>query len=128
MQTRDIVGFILVPVVLLAAAWLISDYQLWNPVASLTIPWFCTALALALLVLGATCLIVGAAPAAVPMKAALVIYGVTVIVVAVGLVVDGLDDLDGGTALTSLVEWVGFSLILLAVFMAPRLGPSEPAA
>lgn len=127
MHTRDIVGFIVLPLVLLAAGYLAGSQNQWADVGSLTISWFCSCLALAIVIVGVTGLLVQAPPGEIPLGAAALVYAAAVGVVGVGMVIDAFacDELE--SLPSSLGEWAGFAVILAALYLAPRLR-ARPAA
>ena len=127
MHTRDIVGFVVLPLVLLAAGYLAGSQGQWAEAGSLTITWFCSCLAVAIVIVGATALLVQSPPRDIPLAAAALVYAAVVGVVGVGMVIDAFtfDELDSLPA--SLGEWVGFAVILAVLFLAPRLR-ARPAA
>lgn len=112
---------ILVSVVLLllGAAWLVNEDRLWSQIGSFTVPWFCTALALALLILLLVCNLREQAPAELPW---LVVVG-TVVVVGVVLVA-GTEIDNEKYALSGIVgtrwEVAGFMALLLGLFLVAQ--------
>src|SRR5688572_25890716 len=88
MQTRDVLGFFLIPLVLLVAAWLINTFQLWDFLANMTLPWLCTAIAVSVLLLGTVCVILQVPPSAVPKSVAVIVVVGTLVIFGVGMVVD----------------------------------------
>ena len=126
MATRDIVGFLLFPLALLLSAWLIEERGLWDQLANTTVPWFCSALAIAVLLLGVTCLSVRRAPSELPKQLVVAVIAVTLAVFAVGVVIDSrqFGTLDW---LASFGSWVGFAVLLVGVFVLPRWIPRRSA-
>ena len=118
MATRDVVGFLLFPLVLLFAAWLIEERGLWDQLANSTVPWFCSALAIAVVLLGVTCLVVRRVPSELPTHLAVAVVAVTLVVFAVGMVIDSrrFGRLDW---LASFGRWAGFAVLLGGVFGFP---------
>ncbi len=126
MTARDIAAFVLIPLVLLVAAWVIKMFPLWSFLGNATVPWFCTALALAMLIVGVTCILLRCLPDAIPARhAALVVTGILV-VIGIGLAVDGFAYEEADDWLASIGEWSGFAVILVGVFWLPRLRAPAP--
>ena len=123
MTISRIVGYGMLPAVLLFTGWLVDRGQLWSSGANWTIPWLCSALALALLVVGAASLLCEQTPACLPRKAVVLLYLAIVLVMGAGIVVDGSDRPDQDAFRTSIAEWAGFSVILLVLFWVPRTRP-----
>jgi hypothetical protein len=124
MQTRDDVGFLLFPFVLLASAWVIAERRLWDLLGSTTVPWLCSALAIGVLLLGITCLIVKRPPAELPMRIAVTVVTATLVVLGVGMVIDGRHLQPDWVS--SAGSWIGFAVILGGVFALPRLSIRTP--
>ena len=124
MQTRDVLGFLLFPLVLLAAAWVVAERQIWDAVGNSTVPWFWSALAIAVLLLGLTCLIAKQPPSELPMRVAVTVVTATLVVLAVGMVIDGREFQTDW--LSSVGSWIGFAVILGGVFALPRLSMRSP--
>lgn len=128
---RTVIALVLVSVALTAMAWIVATAHLWNTTADLTVPWLCSALALALLVVAAACVICQQPPASIPLKAVFLIYLGVVLVFAVGIIVDAAFYYRWAGLRASLAEWLGFSVILLGCLWIPRLTgdevPSRPS-
>ncbi len=120
MQMRHLIGFVLIPLVLLVAAWLIDANSLWSLRGSMLMPWLCSASAVAIAIVGAACALVGAEPARIPLPVIVCVVGSIMAVHAAGLIVDG-----QSYALTSdffevAAEWIGFGAVLAGAFLLPR--------
>jgi hypothetical protein len=124
MQTRDVVGFVLLPLVLLASAWVIAERHLWDILGNSTVPWFCSALAIAVLLLGVTSVIVKQSPSELPTRIAVTVVTATLVVLAVGMVIDGRQFQSDWVS--SAGSWIGFAVILGGVFALPRLSIRTP--
>jgi len=120
MNVKGIVGYGIFPGLLLLTGFLVDRGQLWSSGANWTIPWLCSALALALLVVGATSLICDQPAASLAPSTVFLVYLVVVVVAGVGIVLDGWKRPDVDAFLVSIAEWIGFSAILLVLFSAPR--------
>ena len=99
-----------------------ATLRLWSPVANHTVPWLLSVLAIALLIVGLTCLLCQKQVADLPL---VVIVSVSVVVPAVlgiGLVVDYFSFTRGAGPWSTSGEWLGFTVLLCAAFALPRLG------
>lgn len=114
---------ILVSIVLLflGTAWLIKEDRLWSEIGNSTVPWFCTALALALLIVLLVCSLRGQAPSDLPWSVVIsTILGVAVVLL-VGTEVDNETYPFSGIVGTRW-ELAGFVGLLLGMFLATRPG------
>ena len=66
MKAKDLFGLIAAAVTLLAAAGVTHACGLWGFVGNYTVPWFCGALAVAVLILAVTALLAGTSPVDIP--------------------------------------------------------------
>lgn len=123
MTMRDIAGFILIPLVLLIAAGAINALSLWSVLGNFTVPWFCTALALAVLIVGTTCVLLQCPPSAIPAHHARLVIAAVLLIIGIGLAVDmfAYSEYESADRLASVGEWVGFAVILIGAFWLPRL-------
>lgn len=121
MELKNILGFVLMPLVLLLAAWCVRMGRLWSSTADYTVPWLCCAVAIAVLLLGITCLVSDRSPAEVPLRRVGFVWIGTMLVLGIGMVVDYFlyPELDDWIATAA--EWVGFGVILAGTFWIPRL-------
>ena len=127
MQTRDVLGFVLIPLVLLVAAWLINTFQLWDFLANMTLPWLCTAIAVSVLLLGTVCLVLQVPPAAVPKRVAVIVVVGTLVIFGAGMAVDLFSYAKPNDLLASVGGWIGFAVVLSGIFALPRMRPSAVA-
>lgn len=126
MQIRDIGGFILIPLVLLFAAWLINTFKLWSSLGNFTLPWLCTAVAVSVLILGTVCVVLECPPSAVPVTVARLVVGAVLAIFGVGMVVDLVSYGAPNDWIASVGEWLGFAIILVSIFALP--GAKEAAS
>ena len=125
MKTQDTVALLITAVALLVAAGVTHEYALWGSAGNYTVPWFCGALAVALLVLILTAALSGCAPGSIPLSRVLVMLIGASVIVGIGMIVDALsygmsDDWTG-----SIGEWAGFTIMLAALFWVPRFRPEQ---
>lgn len=125
MQTRDVLGFFLISIALLAAAWLINTFELWDFLANMTLPWLCTAVAIALLLLGAVCVVLQVPPAAIPANVAVIVVIGTLVIFGAGMIVDMFAYSGPEDWLASVGGWIGLAIILSGVFGLPHIRPSR---
>lgn len=121
MTTREIAGFVLIPLVLLIAAGTINALSLWSFLGNFTVPWFCTALALAVLIVGVTCLLTQRPPSSIPTRHAALVVAAVLLIFGIGFIVDMIAYDESADWLASVGEWVGFAVILVGAFWLPRL-------
>ncbi len=127
MQTRDVLGFFLIPLVLLVAAWMINTFHLWDFLANMTLPWLCTAIAVSVLLLGTVCVVLQVPPIAVPTRVAVMVVVGVLVIFGAGMIVDLFSYAKPDDWLASVGGWIGFAAILTGVFALPRVRPSAGA-
>jgi len=125
-ELKTIIGFALIPLVLLLAAIFVDSADQWSTISQHTVPWLCSALSIAVLVVGLTSLLCGCAPAEIPLLKAILVCTVVLVIFAVGLFVDAWTyDGHGGRWVTAGAEGIGFAVILAGAFLVPRrFGPA----
>ena len=123
----DVLGYVFTSLTLLGIGLAIHFAKLWSPFGNLTLPWFCSALAISLMVVCAAGLLTGRSPSRIPKAAAAMIYLATVLVAAIGIAVDGWGAWGTMAFLTSMAEWLGFAVILLILLTVPRLAKDRQA-
>lgn len=138
MHSRDVVGFALVPLALLAAGWLAKTLPVWSQIGGHTIPWFCSALAIALLVAGGTSLLCGQSLATIPTWTAVLAAAGAILVVGIGFLVDyftyfGSNERTFGIPVSTdwggtIGEWVGFAVLVVGCFWLPRAAANQNAS
>lgn len=125
MNWKQTIGLVCVAVGLLIAAAAIDVYELWSVLSNCTVPWFCSALAIALLVMAGTCFLTNAAPAEIPksrVEAAIVGPSVGV---GLGMLVDAATYGTAGDWGGSIAEWAAFTVMLGVVFWIPRINKTN---
>jgi uncharacterized membrane protein HdeD (DUF308 family) len=121
MDRNTLFAWTLVPLGLLAAAYLIGTAHLWSHTGNYTLPWFCTTLAVCLLLVGGLCLLCDATPDRIPIAAASLFFGGAVMVVGVGMLIHAMVYEVKNDWLASFGEWFGFGAILAGVMFVPRM-------
>ena len=121
MKLTTVLSYALLPLVLLVIAWAVRTQFLWSSVARQTVPWFCSALALAVAVVGAVAVASGRPPSEMTRRAVLLVYVPVVLLLAGKLILDGWGEWENDPFILSAAEWLGFSILLLIVFVVPRL-------
>ena len=119
MPINVVLGYVFIPLALLAAAYLINRLGLWDFLGNLTMPWMCTAVAVAVLLQGAMCLVLQTMPVEVPERVAALFAGAVLVIFGAGLIVDRIayGKLDHWAATVG--TWVGFAVVLSGVFALP---------
>ncbi|MEO0586168.1 MAG: hypothetical protein AAF078_00860 [Planctomycetota bacterium] len=121
MTTRHVAGFVLIPLALLGAASAVNALALWSLLGNFVIPWFCTAVAIATLIVGVTCLLSQSPPSAIPARVAVFVVIAVLLILGIGFVIDLIAYAQPGDWLASLGEWVGFAVILTGAFWLTRV-------
>jgi uncharacterized membrane protein YdcZ (DUF606 family) len=127
MTTPRLLGHVLLPIVLLVASRCIRDDRAWSADAEPTFVWLCSALAVALTVVGATALLAHDPAGRIPRRAALLTAVVVIGVAGVGLVVDNWAGLGEPRFRIAVAEWIGFAVILGALFRV-QVAPATDSA
>ena len=120
MSTSDKIGITAAALCLLVASAVIQEYSLWSTLGSYTVPWFCTALAIALLIVLSTAILCGSEVSLIPISRILVMCVGSSLAVGIGMFVDGEAYGFQGEWIVSVGEWFGFTAILAVVFWLPR--------
>jgi hypothetical protein len=105
---------------LLVAAGLISIFKLWGLLGNLTVPWFCSSLAIAILLVAMTSALTDCPPATIPISRVLAAIVGTSVAVGVGMLVDAYSYSVPTDLVGSLAEWAGFTTMVVVVFWIPR--------
>jgi hypothetical protein len=121
MRPSDTISLVAASVALLLAAGVTRAFHLWSVLGNHTVPWFCGALAVALLLVVLTAVLTGCRPGAIPVSRMLVILVGSSVTVGLGMAIDGMSYGVSGDWASSLGEWAGFTLMLAALFWIPRL-------
>lgn len=110
---------LLVVGLLLLTAWLVQDLGLWSAIGSIFVPWFCTALAISLLVLIVVSALRNEPPRELPWR---VVIGTVVVVGVVFLIGIEVDSRTYGLSQRGPARWelVGFLTVLVGVFVVSR--------
>ena len=120
MATREVVGIILLSLVLLAAAVAINGWMLWSSMANMTMAWLCSAMAVALLIMGSLSLLTGKRPEALPRLYVVTVWAIVQVVFGVGMIGDAFVYYSADDLWLSAAEWIGFGIILGGAIMLPR--------
>ena len=120
MRPKDISALIGTAIVLISAAGITQAYQLWSFLANYTVPWFCDALAISLLLVVLTAVLAGTSAADIPISRVLVVIAGSSIVVGVGMLLDSVSYTILPDWTASIGEWLGFTIMLIVVFWIPR--------
>ncbi len=120
MKFTNALGLVLVAAALLLAAWLTRSFALWGTVANYTVPWLCSAIAIAILIVDAVCVLSQADPGALPTSRAVWTWILVMAVFGVGLIVDYYTFPTETGWKAAAAEWIGFGVILAGAFWATR--------
>lgn len=116
MKPVEIISLFLVALGLLVAAVVIDGANLWSSVANYTIPWFCSALAIALLVTAAICLITGLPLREIDSRTLVVVWLVMTVGIGAGILIDAAASFQFAAYKVALTEWLGFAVMLAMLF------------
>lgn len=128
MKTRDALGYFLAAVGFILLGAVISELDLWGVVCNWTVPWFCSAMALVLLIIFSISVVTGTSPSETRLVTILLVYLAVVLIGAAGIAVDTFSfmrEWSTSLYLESLLEWIGLSVMLLVLLLAPRLRKSD---
>lgn len=89
-------------------------------------PWLCTAIAVAVLILGTTCVVIQCQPSSIPKSIAFRLVVGVLTIFGIGMIVDWFSYNVPDDWLASVGEWIGFAIILSTVFTLPYVGRSIP--
>ncbi len=123
MRTRDVLGFVLLPVALLLAGRWVQELRLWDFLANLCLPWLCSTVAISVLILGVTCFLCQTTPVGLSGRVAFVVVAGVSVMFGVGMLVDmyAYRDFDPPPDWAASVGgWVGFVATVIVVFVIPR--------
>ncbi len=121
MKTQEIVGLLCTAVALLVAAVLSNSYRLWSFLGNTTVPWFCGAVGIAVLLVTLTAALTGCAPGRIPISRLLIVLVGSSLAIGVGMLLDGISYNAPADWPASVGEWLGFTLILVVLFWLPRV-------
>jgi len=124
MKVADILGFVLIPMALFLAAWVMKHAPIASLLLTATLPWICVMFGIVLLILGATCLMLQKPPPELPLIPALSICVATSLGLLAGLLVDVHYYYPEARQGELLIEWLGFTMMLCIVFLVPRIRAS----
>ena len=121
-----LICFVLLPAVLLGLSWAIHAGSLWSSSGNHTLSWFCTAVALAQVIVGMTSLLAGGNGAPSTRSRTAVVIGIAVIL-GIGTFVDDKYYSDSSDWLVTLLEIVGFTVVLSGLFALEASGRRDRA-
>ncbi|BCX46972.1 hypothetical protein HAHE_08800 [Haloferula helveola] len=125
MPIRESVTLLAASGLLLVAAAVTSDFSLWSDPANETVPWFCGALAIALLIVTLTSALTGCRVGELPRSRVLGVAIGVPLILGIGLVVDAISYGFTDDRVTIIGEWLGFTVILIGLLWLPRLRPRD---
>ena len=119
-----LISFVLLPLLLLFLGWAIQEGMLWSDAANHTVPWFCTAVALAQVTVGIVTGLRGQ-PGRLPLRARVLTIVILNAILAVGCLVDAQYYSNPDDLVPALLEVLGFTVILTGLFALHGSGRSE---
>lgn len=120
LRTPVLIGLLGTSLAFLAAAALASYFQQWSFLGNLTVPWFCSAVGIGVLLVTLTSLITDCVPGSIPRARVLLVLIGSSLVTGLGMLVDAVAYELPYDWTASIGEWVGFTLILVVLFWLPR--------
>jgi len=121
MDMRDTIGLVATGLGLLVVGAMTHVFQLWSFLGNYTVPWFCCAVALALLLVLLVSLLTGISPGKLPLSRVFAVILGSSVAIGLGMLVDGISYGILADRTSSVAEWGGFTLILVVVFWIPRV-------
>ena len=121
MKLLDLLNYVIVAVVLLALGWVIKKAELWNFYNTLSVPYLCSAIALALMLVAVTALIYQKPVSEIPIIIGAIVGGVVIVLMGILVFVNSWNNWGSQLFWTSIAEWLGASVILVMAFVLPRL-------
>jgi hypothetical protein len=128
MTIASLLGFSFLSFLLLLAGLFVGQHRVWSAGADPTIAWFCSAVAIALIVVGATSLLCQTTPGRIPRRSSLLVWITVVVLVGAGVCIDGWSSRATFGFRVSIAEWLGFAALLFVLFEVPRAAANPPAA
>ncbi|MHC4250059.1 MAG: hypothetical protein ACYS9X_13100 [Planctomycetota bacterium] len=128
MDFKKVVGVAIVPLVLLVAAFLVSAFRLWSSLGNYTFPWVCTAVAVAVLLVGVVSLLADCSPGSIPLIRVVLSWLGIMLILGIGMVVDYFSYPTVQDWMSAAGECVGFGVILAGAFWLPRTAKKSETA
>lgn len=113
-------NYVIVAVVLLGIGYVIKKAELWSYYSNMTVPYFCSAIAVSLMVVASTALICQKPASEIPGMAIAIICVVLIILMGILIFVNVWSNRGSQLFVTSISEWLGTSVILVLAFILPR--------
>ena len=128
MNLRQTFALLALAVALLLAAVLIRSLALWSALANHTVPWFCSALAIAVLLVVLASLLTGRQPGKIPPAVAWWVTGGTSAALGIGMIIDAQNyQIALRDAGASIAEWAGITAIVGSLFILSQLWSTTEA-
>ena len=121
MKLLDLLNYVIVAVVLLAIGWVIKKAELWSFYSTLSVPYLCSVIAVALMIVAATAVIYQKPVSEIPGIVGAIIGGVVIVLMGMLIFVNSWNNWGSQLFFTSILEWLGASAILVLAFVLPRL-------
>ena len=121
MNWRQMALLLFTALLFLAASVLINVFNLWSLVGNYTIPWFCSAMSIGICIVCITCLMTESPVSSTPISCVIVIVTAISIILGIGMIVDELIYVYPKCWIASISEWLGFTVILIILFLIPKL-------
>ena len=120
MKVQEIIGYCLFPLICVTVAVAISQYELWSVIGNYTIPWFCSAIAVAQIVVGVVCILSQRPACEIPTRVSTTVTVLAALGLCFGYFVDHSLYFPKAQLWMHLSEALGFSLILGLCFWFPK--------
>lgn len=120
MNNRDTIVSLSCAFLLLIAAAVVNHLNLWSLLGNFTVPWFCSTIAIALLIVTLTGSICGCPPSQIPLSRVITVIVGSSAVIGLGMLVDGASYNIPMDWASTAGEWFGFSISLIILFWLPR--------
>ena len=120
MNNHDTIGSLSCAFLLLIAAAVVNHLNLWSFLGNYTVPWFCSTIAIALLIVTLTGSICSCPPGKIPLSRVIIVIAASSGAVGLGMIIDGISYNIPIDWASTVGEWLGFSIALIMLFWLPR--------
>jgi len=125
MNNRDSIVSISCAFLLLIAAAVINHLNLWSSLGNYTVPWFCSTIAIALIIVTLTGSICGCPPGKIPLSRVITVIVGSSAAIGLGMLIDGISYNIPIDWASTVGELFGFSISLIILFWLPRMNQTN---
>lgn len=123
MKNNSHIIILLAGLFLLIAGSLVEYANLWSRLANYTVPWLCSVIAISSFIFVITVSTSGCQASELPLSRIFVIVSACSVIMGAGMYIDSLSYASDGIGdyMSSIGEWLAFTLILAGFFWLPRI-------